>query len=114
MKRILLTLAFAAAVFAAGNAYAGDISFNVGKMYTTRKAGEAVVADAGTYVVVPITMKNLTNQEQSVGGIGHTSFELRCSSKQRRLGKPQEILIAAGHYSDGGATGAPCRRLAGE
>jgi hypothetical protein len=64
-------------MFAAGNAHAGDISFNVGKMYTTRKAGEAVVADGGTYVVVPITMKNLSNQKQSVGGIGHTSFTLK-------------------------------------
>jgi len=36
LKRILLTLALTAGMFAAGNAHAGDISFNVGKMYQPR------------------------------------------------------------------------------
>lgn len=55
-------------------AEAQEIAFKIGKLYTTSKAGEAVVAEGGVYVVVPVTMKNLTPKKQSVGGIASTSF----------------------------------------
>jgi hypothetical protein len=75
--RTKLLMAALGLIMSALSSYADDVSFKVGKLSTTHKAGEAVVAEGGTYIIVPVTMKNLTAKEQSVGGMWHSSFKLK-------------------------------------
>jgi len=78
MKPISLLLMAAISLLIAHTAQAdGSISYKVGKASISAKAGEASAADGGTYVIVPITMKNLTPKEASVGGMWSQSFKLK-------------------------------------
>jgi hypothetical protein len=76
MRNATLTLVALVAMFTI-NAKADDITFKVGSMQTSKTAGEAEVAEGGTYIVVPVTMKNTTPKEKSVGGPWSPNFKLK-------------------------------------
>jgi hypothetical protein len=70
MKAISLLLIVAVSLSIVYSAQADNsVSFTIGKAWVSTKAGAATADEGGTYIIVPITMNNLSSEEKKIGGM---------------------------------------------